>query len=237
MTFSGIFVGSIIGIAVQILFGLLGSAIGLTGFELERGEIPKLGSLIALGFFGTLSVLASFSIAGYVAARVSIPRDRFTAILYGAATWGLVTLAFAFFTTRLVSGMGGVLARAGVGASTAFTASSFFKELSELKPRIVTDLSIMKGKAVTTIETRAPGRLTPSMVVEQVKDDIGNLADQPQLREDAERAGELMRKLAASSSWIAFFSVLAGLLASSVGGWYAWRSLPSITRSSRLKAA
>jgi hypothetical protein len=223
VSFTGVLVGSVIALAVQTLFGVLGAAIGLTSLRLETGDLPGTGVLILYGLYGAVTLLFAFGLGGYVAARMDGAQERFSALFHGIGAWALVTLAFVLLSTRLVTVFGGVMTAAGIGAGSAVTASSVIKELSDLNPRIVTDLQLFKGKAVTVLETAPPRRVSPEKVVDQVKKDVDQLADQPGLKEDVRQTGMAARKTAAGASWLVFLSLLGGLLASGAGGLLARR--------------
>lgn len=216
LSFGSVLVGSIIVLGIQTLFGLLGAAIGLTTIELEE-SLPGWGTLIFYGIFGLVSLIVSFGLGGFVAARLDGVQDRFSAVVHGIAAWALVTLALVLLSARLITVFGGFFTAAGIGAGSAITASSVLQEITSLKPRIVTDLQIFKGKAVTTLETTPPQEVRPEAVVSQAKKDVEKLAEKPEVREDVEKIGAVTRKTAAGASWIIFLSLLTGLLASGGG--------------------
>jgi hypothetical protein len=97
-----IFAGLAVGLAANMLFMLLGTAIGLSLFDLD-GSTPDSTFSIAASIWNTASMVISAFIGGYVAARGSGLKRNSDGILHAAVAWGM-TLLLAVFMASSVTG-------------------------------------------------------------------------------------------------------------------------------------
>jgi hypothetical protein len=105
---SAVFAGLVVGIAVQMVFTLLGLAIGAWSIDLKEAQ-PAGGIPLGTGIWTGLSMLVSAFIGGYVTARLSGAFLRSDGIYHGAVVWGLNWLVFGWLATTAMSFLAGGL--------------------------------------------------------------------------------------------------------------------------------
>jgi ElaB/YqjD/DUF883 family membrane-anchored ribosome-binding protein len=116
VSWGAIFLGLVIALALQILLGLLGIAIGFT--VLDPSDPAGAG---AWGVGSTLYVIlvqiASLFLGGYIAARLSPAFTDRSAMLHGASIWALSTVIMVWLGTTtagmLLTGMSNAVASIG----------------------------------------------------------------------------------------------------------------------------
>jgi hypothetical protein len=107
ISWGAIFAGTVVAFVAQILFTLLGLAIGLTIAEPMTGQAPWEGIGIGAGIWWVVTALISLFLGGWTAGRLSGMPLRQDAMLHGVVVWGLITFVSVFFA---VSGVGAVAA-------------------------------------------------------------------------------------------------------------------------------
>jgi hypothetical protein len=110
-----ILAGLAIGIAVQIVFTLLGLAIG--GWSIDLHDVqPAEGIPLGTGLWTGFSILISAFIGGYVTSRLSGSCLRMDGLYHGAVLWGVTWLVFAWLaTSTLLFMVGGLFSAFGGG--------------------------------------------------------------------------------------------------------------------------
>jgi hypothetical protein len=107
ISWGAIFAGAVVAFVAQVLFTLLGFAIGLTVVEPMTAQAPWEGIGIGAGIWWVVTALISLFLGGWTAGRLSGMPTRQDAMLHGVVVWGLVTFASVFLA---VSGAGAVAA-------------------------------------------------------------------------------------------------------------------------------
>lgn len=126
VSWGAIFAGLIAAIALQILLGFLGVALGLTILDPSdpAGSISGWG--IATGIYVIVVQLVSLFIGGYIAAQLSPARTTQTAMLHGVSIWGLATILMVWLGGNMVGtavgGLTSAISAAGGGAAQAVQA-------------------------------------------------------------------------------------------------------------------
>ena len=105
ISWGAIFAGTVVAFVAQILFTLLGLAIGLTIVEPMTGQAPWEGVGIGAGIWWVVTALISLFLGGWTAGRLSGMPLRQDAMLHGVVVWGLITFISVFFA---ISGVGAV---------------------------------------------------------------------------------------------------------------------------------
>lgn len=90
-TLTAIIAGTVVALALMVLFTLLGLAIGIASLE-AIGQGLGIGAAIYI----VVTQLISLAAGGFAAARFMSPADTSVAVLAGAAVWALTTLIVAF---------------------------------------------------------------------------------------------------------------------------------------------
>lgn len=123
--------GLAVGLAVQMLFTLLGLAIGAWSIDLREAQ-PTGGIPLATGLWTGMSMLMSAFVGGYAASRLSGASNRTEGLYHGAVLWGVTSVVFAWIGTTALSFMigglfttvGGGLQMLSQGVGTAVSAAS-----------------------------------------------------------------------------------------------------------------
>jgi hypothetical protein len=105
ISWGAIFAGTVVAFVAQILFTLLGLAIGLTIVEPMTAQAPWEGIGIGAGIWWVVTALISLFLGGWAAGRLSGMPLRQDAMLHGVVVWGLIALVSVFFA---ISGVGAV---------------------------------------------------------------------------------------------------------------------------------
>ena len=121
ISWSAIFAGMVIAVAVQLLLSMLGVGIGLGLVEPMAGDTPGAGSFgIGAGLWWLVSNLIALVAGGYVAAWLAGNTLRFDGMLHGVVTWGITLLLTFYLLGSAIGGiMGGAFGMIGGAASGA----------------------------------------------------------------------------------------------------------------------
>lgn len=221
VSWGAIFCGALIALATLMVFTLLGSAIGLSLFDPERGDKLGAGAGIGAGIYLLLSTLVSFYAGGYVAGRLSGFKLRMASALHGLTAWALVT---AFFTFMLGSTVGGLFSGATnlIGGGVRTAAQGVQQGgISEQSKNEIRE-SIRQGKVD---QESAAAILSAQLGISQDEANrmIGQVQSKAgQAKENVQaKGGEIAGKatnIAAGGSWIAFFTMFLSAIASALGG-------------------
>lgn len=213
-----ILVGALVSLLFQIACGLLGTGIGLSVFEPERGETADLGlKLGALVFFG-VTLAVSFFVGGWLASYWAEPQSKRLASLEGVAVWAVASaLLLIFVGGPIGSALGSMLAQAGVGLAATGGADATLKGLE--KVRIISDLKLLDGKVVTQLDVPQPGNRIVAKAAKNLKAEVKGLKQtakaDPEVREGA---GDV-RRTSAGASFAALGGLILSALASLLGAW------------------
>lgn len=216
--FSAITIGALVGLLVDISLTAFGAGVGLISIPWEDGAVSGTAAIaslvVGLGLIGAIS----FAVGGYVAGRLAGGFSRWHSGLHGVAAFALATVFTVTAGSAIGFSLAGVLAeRATTAAGAATGASAMLSELGRL--RIVTDLSILRGRAVT--ELVVPG--TPQAgnldrLIGEANRSAQNAINDPQLQADAAQVAEDARQGAGAAGLGFFLLLLGGSAASAWGG-------------------
>ena len=126
-----ILAGLAVGLAVQMLFTLLGLAIGAWSIDLREAQSTG-GIPLATGLWTGMSMLISAFVGGYAASRLSGASSRTEGLYHSAVLWGVTSVVFAWLGTTALSFMigglfttlGGGLQMLSQGVGTAVSAAA-----------------------------------------------------------------------------------------------------------------
>lgn len=137
---TSIVLGALIGVGFCIALGASGGAVAMA-MGTEGVEMPTGGTLVFLVSGVVLLLAFAFFIAGFIASKVSHQQFRFDSILHSLGTWATMSILLVMVV------------------AAASTLEAVRGTLSAIKvPTIVTNLSVMSGKATTTL---TPGSTVP----------------------------------------------------------------------------
>lgn len=114
---TAIIAGTLVALALMVLFTLLGLAIGVASLE-AIGQGLGIGAAIYI----VVTQLISLAAGGFAAARFMSPADTSVAVLGGAAVWALTTLIVAFGGVN--AGTSAISSSTSLVAQTAKTTTS-----------------------------------------------------------------------------------------------------------------
>lgn len=117
-SWGAIFGGAFIAVAVMVLLGALGVAIGATTVD-PAGDSPSPKALgIGAGIWWLVSGLMALFAGGWAAGRLAGLRRRMEGTLHGVITWALTTAALIFLMTTVIGAMiSGAMRVVGAGVS------------------------------------------------------------------------------------------------------------------------
>jgi hypothetical protein len=100
VSWSAIFAGIVLALAIEILLAVLGAGVGLELVKTGRGATPNASSLgISAGIWWLASTIIALVISCYVAARLAGVTSRWDGVLHGLVIWaGLVLIAVYLLT-------------------------------------------------------------------------------------------------------------------------------------------
>jgi len=128
ISWSAIFGGVVLIIAVQFLLSMLGFAIGLGTVDINAGSTPDASSIgIGAGLWWVISGIIACAFGGYVSAWLAGIEIRWDGMLHGLITWGLAMLLALYLLTTAAGGLigsgfsalGSVTSAAGSGIKEA----------------------------------------------------------------------------------------------------------------------
>jgi len=200
---NGVLVGTVVAIASKLMLILLGVGVGLLVFPFSRTGDHWVWQGFAVGsaLYFAVAIGVSYFIGGFIASRLHRTSDRAEICFQGLALWGT--------TLCLVSLLGtAVFFAAWPSAEKGITAVAAVEAMQRVKPRIVTDLSLLKGKAVTVLDFG----VTPNQLAKTIE----NSANSPQ----AEEAADMIRKATTALSLMGFGAMLLAMLTSVTGAYF-----------------
>jgi hypothetical protein len=179
ITWSAVFAGWAVGLALQTVLTLAGLGFGAWAIDLHDAN-PAQGIPIGAAVWTGLSMLMSAFLGGYLAARLSGSVERSDGVYHGLVVWGVNWLIVVWLTTTAMATMIG-------GAFSIFGAT-----LRTLEPGL--------SNAASAAVSRTAGRITLSVddlrrEIESVLGATGKLELEPEaMPPDAGRAGETLRQ-------------------------------------------
>jgi ElaB/YqjD/DUF883 family membrane-anchored ribosome-binding protein len=257
ISWGAIFAGTIVALVVQLLFTMLGFAIGLTVIEPLTGQSPWQGIGIGAGIWWVISALISLFLGGWTAGRLAGLPLRQDAVLHGIVAWGLITLITLYL---VITGVGAVIGGAlnvvqqgiqSIGsvapqAADVLSQPEVTRILQEAGSGVAADVTRQDLSAALqqflqedseTNRQRVINLLTErtQMSEAEARDTVAQLEQRyQQLRQDATNAAQEATNAVAMSAWWTFFALLAGAVAAAVGSALAApRDLPAVPEVQR----
>ncbi len=219
---SAVVVGSLVCMVMQLALTLLGSGFGLSLIDLRGGSVP--GNSLALGaaFFALISIVLSFFTGGYISGRLADQRTKFSAGVHGLAVFALVSLSAVFFVgTNIAPAVSGLIAQTGVSAGSAAGLETVLKDIRKdlVKMRIVTDLKILKGKAVTRIVLSGSDEdNATAQAINKIENNIEQAGKDKKLKAEIKDAAQNVDAAAAKASLVVSCALAVGALSGFFGG-------------------
>jgi hypothetical protein len=241
ISWGAIVAGTIMALVAQLLFILLGLAIGLTVIEPQTGQSPWQGIGIGAGIWWVISALISLFLAGWTAGRLAGMPLRLDAILHGILAWGLITLITLYL---VITGVGAVIGGAlnviqqgmqSIGsvapqaadmlsqpevdrilqeAGSGAAADVTRQDLSAALQQFLQEGSEANRQRVINILTERT-----QMSEAEARDTVARLEQRyQQIQQRATEVTQDVTTAVAISAWWTFFIMLVGAIAAAVGG-------------------
>ena len=174
VSWGAIIAGSVVTVALMILFTTFGVGIGTAIFDPQYDENPGSGFGTGSAIYLVVTQLIALGAGGYIAARLAgIPRPL-TAVLHGAAVWAVATV---FLAWAAVAGGGAMF-----GAASSVIGSSASAVSSIGKAIVPDDLSLPD-----------PSRLAGSISIDNLPEEL-----QTTLREQGVTQANIRREATAA---------------------------------------
>ena len=124
VSWSAIFSGVVLVVAVQVLLSVLGAGVGLGMVSPGHADSVGASSLgMGAGIWWVVSTVLSLVAGSFVAARLAGVGTRFDGVLHGLVVWGLTLLLTVYLISSAVGGLiGGAFSAIGTTVSAAGSA-------------------------------------------------------------------------------------------------------------------
>lgn len=214
-----IIAGAIVAISLQLLFSMLGLALGAWAFEPATDNTPAEGFDIGAGIWWVVTSIISMAAGGWVAGRLAGIPNRLDGGLHGLVTWGLVTLVTFYLLSSAVGGLLNATAYAvgqsasaiGEGVSNA-AARADGNEVEETANEAAANL-----RAATDNDPNNDPNATDSPAANDVAAAARNI-NTPENRQRAAEAAEAAADYVSAAALWTFLAMLLSLVAAIGGG-------------------
>lgn len=196
VSWGAIFAGTVIGLGLLILLGMLGTAIGFRAIDPQQsGAFDGVG--VGAGIWWILTSILALAVGGYTAGHLSgIPEKR-SATAHGASVWGLLTIVMLWLAASTMGAAINTATGAVTGAAQAAASATDTAASAVLRPG-----GVSQDQAENQIQD----------AVDSVRSEIEQV-DQQQLRQEAGQSAESALDALSSASWYAFIASLLSLVA------------------------
>ncbi len=125
VSWSAIFAGVVIVVAIEILLSTLGTGIGLGFVNTQAGNTPDASSFgTGAGIWWLATTIVALVVGGFSASRLAGVPTRFDGVLHGAVIWGVTTLLTLYLLSSAVGGLlGGAFSAVGGTVSAVGSAA------------------------------------------------------------------------------------------------------------------
>lgn len=132
ISWSAIFGGVVIIVALQLLFSLLGAAIGLGTVHISNGQTTDAHALgLGAALWWVVTSCLALAIGGYISAWLAGVEIRFDGMLHGLTAWSIATLLTVVLLTSAIGGLiGGGFTMLGRMTPSAATIGSVAKPVA-----------------------------------------------------------------------------------------------------------
>jgi len=163
VSWSAIFAGVVLVLAIEVLLGVLGAGVGLGFVNPNTGTTPNASSFgIGAGVWWLVSTVIALIIGGYAAARLAGVPTRFDGMLQGLVIWGLAVLLTVYLITSAVGGLiggafsvlGGTVSAAGsaIGGAASAAGSGMKEILPQAEQASGTNPEVLQKQAESLLQ-------------------------------------------------------------------------------------
>lgn len=166
VSWSAIFAGVVLVIAIEVVLSVLGTGIGLGFVKPNVGTTPDASGLgTGAGLWWLATTIIALVIGGYAAARLAGVPSRFDGVLHGLVIWGLALLLTMYLLTSAVGGIiggafsavSGTLSAAGsvVGSTAAAGGSGVKSVLPQIEQATGVNTNMVQQQAESSFQPPA----------------------------------------------------------------------------------
>lgn len=200
-----IILGSIVSLSLLISFFLLGLAFGLS--------VEK--SILVIAIFGLASTIAAFFLGGAIASRLNTLTQRMNRYIQGICVWAVASIVLIYVVSSLAGPtLKMVLNQAGLGVLSTVGLHAALDQVTELNPRLETEIKIKEGKAITEFKIDPTKPDAVQETKQAIKSETKSLEKQ---LGSLDEIGDDLQSTSQKLSW-ALVGLLATSLASSIVG-------------------
>ncbi|QND51669.1 hypothetical protein HB779_06965 [Phyllobacterium sp. 628] len=180
LAWGGIFGGTLLAIAVQVLLGALGLGIGLSTISATGDGASAQGLGIGGGIWSAIAMIIALAIGGYVAAYFSGQYARWSGVLHGLVVWAAGLAIGLYLLGTAVGGAFGVLGSVAstAGSAVGQVASGAASTVKDMVPQAAEASGITKEQAGQEVDRLVDGVLnrdpagTTSLSPEQARKEV-----------------------------------------------------------------
>ena len=201
MWWSSIIAGAVAAIALQVMFALLGTAIGLSVLG-AADDAPEAGLSIGAGIYWLVTGLISLFVGGVIASRFRNTADGSIGAMHGFMAWCSVTVLSALLVA--------VASGAAIGGSLSVVGDAMAASTRGMQQSARTVMNDISG-ASNNLENQS-----------NTQSNTAGVANRANIDEDARTITPQERKEAASdaalASWWTLIALVLGATVATVGG-------------------
>lgn len=181
ISWSAVFAGLVLTIAIEVLLDALGAGIGLGVVQPNGPGGPGAANLgLAAGLWWFVATVVALLVASYAAARLAGVARRFDGALHGFVIWGLSLIVALYVMSSALGGVvGGVVSALGSVVSTAGTG------IAHVVPQVVAATGVkppdVQNEAKTFLQqpnnaNANPATMSPQDATKAIADALPDLA-------------------------------------------------------------
>jgi hypothetical protein len=189
VSWSAIFAGVVLAVAVQLLLSILGAGVGLGFVNPGHADSASAATLgLGAGIWWMVSMIISLIVGGYIAARMAGVDTRLDGLLHGLVVWGLAMMLTIYLLTSAVGGViggafsavaGTVSAAGSVIGSTASAVGGGVKDIGPQAARIAgISPNALQQRAQDLLQSSTPqdpASMSPADATKAIAQEMPNL--------------------------------------------------------------
>lgn len=191
ISWAAIVAGSLLALAVSLLLGLLGSAIGLSINDNVSGRSLAIGAVV----WAILVTAGSLFLGGFIASQMTTGENKMEGVLYGVLVWAVMFGVLIYAAAQGVKGgFSAMVGMANAGGNASAATGQTWEEMARNSGVPQNEIDRMRG-TVPDATARA-------------RDAANNPDTRNQIEENATRA-----------AWYSFLGTLIAMAAAALGGY------------------
>ena len=191
ISWAAVVAGALLALAVALLLGLLGSAIGLSINDNVSGRSLAIGAVV----WAILVTAGSLFLGGFIASQLTTGENKIEGVLYGVLVWAVTFGLLVYMAAQGVKGsFSAMIGMANAGSKTAAATGLTWEDMARQSGVPQNEIDRMRG---TIPDATARAR---------------EAANDPNTRQQVEDN-------ATRAAWYSFLGTLVSMLAAAIGGY------------------